>query len=164
MSVAEWQASLYKAPKYGNESILCDGLRFDSKLERDRYLELKVLQHLGAVRWFTRQVPFYLPGNIIYRADFLVHWDLHAAPRHKGDTEVVTVEDCKGFLTRVSINKIKQVEAIYGFKVEIITKKKGKSRCAPAARNAKTRRRPSSRKSTGSTNSHPSPPAAPSTP
>ena len=129
MSVADFKRLNVKKAKYGNSAIVCDGQRFDSKLERDRYLELKNLAQVGAVRWFTRQVPFYLPGGIIYRADFLVVW-LGSAPP-------VTVEDCKGFMTRVSINKIKQVEAIYGLKIAIITK--GGKRCEHRAKSARTK-------------------------
>jgi hypothetical protein len=39
-----------------------DGIKFPSKKERKRYLELKQLQELGEVTFFLRQVPFYL-GN-----------------------------------------------------------------------------------------------------
>ena len=60
-----------------------------------------------------RQVPFDLPGGIIYRCDFFV-----IAPESPP-----VIEDCKGHMTRVSINKIKQVEDIYGVKVNIITRK-----------------------------------------
>ena len=125
MSVAEFRARGGKANKYSATAIVCDGQRFDSKLERDRYLELKNLWQIGAVSWFTRQVPFYLPGGIVYRADFLVAWN-PAAQVDQRPARVVTIEDCKGFMTRVSINKIRQVEAIYGFQVQIITKKTGR--------------------------------------
>lgn len=113
MSVAEFKSRGLKAAKYGNAKNVIDGIKFDSKLEGDRYLELKNLWAMKAVKWFTRQVPFRLPGGIIYRADFLVVWT----------DGRVSVEDTKGFMTRVSANKVKQVEEIYGFKLDIITKK-----------------------------------------
>jgi hypothetical protein len=121
MSVTEFRR-LKRGNKYAANAVVEDGMRFDSKLERDRYLYWKKLWTAHAIAWFTRQVPFYLPGGIVWRADFVVVWDLHSAPRYSGDDELVTVEDCKGVLTRVAINKIKQVEAIYGFKVDIIKK------------------------------------------
>lgn len=115
-----------KANKYGAKRTEVDGLWFDSRLEARRYEELKLLLKSCAVKWFIRQVPFDLPGGIRYRADFLVvwawkpgHWGGVPVPMH---TEPVTVEDCKGARTRVSINKIKQVEALYGIKIEIITR------------------------------------------
>jgi hypothetical protein len=102
------------AAKYNNRRTQVDGWWFDSQLEADRYRELKLLKASGYVLWFICQAPFRLPGGITYKADFVVvWWDLD-----KG----TTVEDCKGMMTRVSQNKIKQVEELYGIKVEIITR------------------------------------------
>ena len=84
-------------------------------MERDRYLELQRLRLAGAVAWFICQPPFRLPGKITYRADFLVVWR-DFLPR-------VTVEDCKGVVTQVSLNKIKQVRELYGVEVKIITRR-----------------------------------------
>lgn len=121
MSVSDWQKSLYKANKFGAQAIVEDGYRFDSKLERDRYLYWKNLWQIHAIAWFTRQVPFYLPGGIVWRADFIVV-NTHDAIGKQRFGDAVIVEDCKGVMTRVAINKIKQVEQIYGFKVDIIKK------------------------------------------
>jgi Protein of unknown function (DUF1064) len=125
MSAKEWQESFYRVPgnKFSAAAVVEDGMRFDSKLEVRRYLYWRNLWHAHAIAWFTRQVPFYLPGGIIWRADFVV-CHLHDSIARERFGDAVTVEDCKGVMTRVSINKIKQVEAIYGFKVQII--KKGK--------------------------------------
>jgi uncharacterized protein DUF1064 len=122
MSVADWKAlQRNEVPtKYGNKRVVVDGWPFDSKLEAARYSELKLLRKSGAVKWFICQVPFRLPGGIIYRADFVVVW---AASSPEPKDEQVTVEDCKGARTSVSINKIKQVEELYGIKVTIITRK-----------------------------------------
>jgi hypothetical protein len=124
MSIAQYRAlkTTGKA-KYRNARCVADGMRFDSKLERDRYLELKWLSAKGAVKWFVRQCPFHLPGGIIYRADFLVVWSHDLGPLGEPLHHVpVTVEDCKGVMTRVSHNKIRQVEEIYGIQIEIIRK------------------------------------------
>ena len=122
ISLAEYKASRAKrANKYSAKAIVVDGCRFDSKLEADRYLYWKNLWHVGAIAWFTRQVPFYLPGRIVWRADFLIATNF-SRPSNKavGSGDGVVIEDCKGVMTRVSINKIKQVEAIYGVKVHIV--------------------------------------------
>jgi len=116
MTVREFRALGVKTVKYANTKNVIDHIRFDSKLEASRYLALKNLWTMGAVRWFTRQVPFHLPGGIVYRADFLVCWAPTSTTKH----DTLSIEDCKGFMTRVAINKIKQVESIYGFKVQII--------------------------------------------
>lgn len=109
MSVAEFNG--LKRSKYRNTAVVHDGQRFDSKLERDRYVYWKNRWAMGLIAWFTRQVPFRLPGAITYRADFLIA--LKEPPW-------VRVEDCKGFLTQVARIKLAQVEELYGFKVEII--------------------------------------------
>ena len=89
-------------------AVICeaDGIKFRSKKERRRYLELKVLQKCGEC-WFLRQVPFYLPGDTKYLLDFLVFWkDGHQ-----------TFEDTKGKRTPMYIMKKKQVEALYPVKI-----------------------------------------------
>lgn len=40
-----------------------DGKKFDSKKERNRYLELKLLLDKGDIRMFLRQPCFDLPGG-----------------------------------------------------------------------------------------------------
>jgi hypothetical protein len=127
LSVAEYRSHGFKAGnKYRNKRTFVDNRWFDSKLEAQRYLELKNLWELGQVAWFTCQVPFRLPGNITYRADFLVVWK----------ERPLTVEDCKGVKTRVSINKIKQVEEIYGITIEIISKSRYRAVPCQSARKA----------------------------
>jgi hypothetical protein len=95
--------------KYRNQPTEVDGHRFDSKREAARYVELQGLRKAGVVSWFTRQVPFHLPGKIRYVADFLV---VYADGR-------TVVEDVKsaGTRTQVYINKRKQVLALFGVEV-----------------------------------------------
>lgn len=103
-----------RGSKYRNKPVLEDGIRFASKRERDRYHVLKVRREAGRVSayepfpvWFLRQVPFHLPGNTKYVADFLVFWS-------DGTT---TVEDVKGVHTDVYRLKKKLVEATYPIKI-----------------------------------------------
>jgi len=80
-------------PKYRSKVTLVDGLRFASKLEADRYEELKLLHKVGVVAWFIRKPRFDLGGGVVYEADFLVVY-------RKGESvDGVTVEDTKGFET-----------------------------------------------------------------
>jgi len=112
-----------KASKYKAQPVVVDGIRFDSKLEAKRYGELKLLRIAGKIKYFLRQVPFWLPAGVIYRLDFLVVADL---PDWSGPAEpgamIVHYEDCKGFQDRVSKLKIKQVESLYGIKVRLVKK------------------------------------------
>lgn len=106
------QAAVAKTPKYRNHRTVRHGLKFDSKLEADYYDILKFEWMEGKVLWFIRQAPFELPGGIKYRLDYLV-----VRRTQYIDAQQTELVDCKGFLTRVSKNKIRQVEAIYGVKV-----------------------------------------------
>jgi len=122
MSVNEFKRLQGKrAQVKGAKATIENGIRFQSKLEALRYRYWRNLWQVGAIAWFTRQVPFLLPGGIIWRADFLVV-NLHAPGTRDGFADAVIVEDVKGWLTEVSRNKIKQVEEIYGFHVHIIKK------------------------------------------
>lgn len=84
-----------------------DGIKFASKKEAKRYMELKLLQQSGALLFFLRQVPFHLPANVKYVCDFLCFW------KHG----TVTIEDVKGIKTPMYILKKKQVEALYPIKI-----------------------------------------------
>lgn len=122
MSVADFRRlNTGRAQVKGAKTTIENGWKFQSRLEARRYLYWQNLWQMRAIAWFTRQVPFYLPGGIIWRADFVVV-NQHDTIARERFGDAVIVEDCKGHLTDVSRNKIKQVEAIYGFKVQIIKK------------------------------------------
>ena len=83
--------------------------RYDSKKEAAHAAHLDHLIKCGPVSWWLPQVSIPLPGGVIYRADFLVMW------RASGPSFV----DVKGRDTQASINKRKQVFALYGITVEL---------------------------------------------
>ena len=117
MSVAEYRGlKSGRARVKGAKTVIVNGWRFQSRLEADRYVHWRNLWQLGVIAWFTRQMPFYLPGSIIYRLDFFIVGGVSAA------CPPLKYEDCKGHLTDVSRNKIKQVEDIYKIKIDIITR------------------------------------------
>lgn len=80
-----------------------DGIKFPSKKEARRYLELKALKESGEIVFFLRQVPFHLSGGVKYVCDFVIFWS-------GGD---VTIEDVKGMKTAIYTAKKKMVEATY---------------------------------------------------
>ncbi len=96
--------------KYGAKPTTTDGIRFASKLEAKYYGILKNLQTQGKILFFLRQVPFHLPGNVSYRADFMEFWS-------DGEVKIV---DLKGCDTPQSKQKRKQVESIYPITIDII--------------------------------------------
>ena len=91
--------------KYNSIRTVVDGITFHSKKEAKHYAELKINPD---VLFFLRQVPFGLPGNTSYRADFLIFYK-------DGSYKVV---DVKGYATQIYRLKKKQVEALYPIKIE----------------------------------------------
>lgn len=89
--------------KFNAKRVTVDEIKFASKREAKRYLELKTLQNANEVLFFLRQVPFHLPAHIKYLLDFMVFWK-------NGD---ITFEDAKGMKTAIYILKKKQVEELY---------------------------------------------------
>ena len=97
--------------KYHNIPCVYDGIRFQSKAERDYYSSnLLPRYRAGQVKWFLRQTPFHLPGNVTYRADFI---------EFLADG-TVRVIDVKGHFTYVFQIKRKQVEALYPIRIECV--------------------------------------------
>lgn len=89
--------------KYGNIKTERDGIIFDSKLEADRWDNLKLLESAGEIRDLNRQVPFLLipkqvdpetgkvlERQVVYYADFQYY-------TKDGD---LVVEDTKSPATR----------------------------------------------------------------
>ena len=92
--------------KYRSQKTVVDGITFDSKLEANRWCELRLMEKAGAISGLKRQVGFeiIIDGKHIctYFADFVYF---------EGNKRVA--EDCKGFRTPVYKIKKKLVEACY---------------------------------------------------
>jgi hypothetical protein len=114
--VAAIVAPKKKRSKFGNVKVTRDAIVFDSKLEGRRYEKLKLMKRSKHVLNFWRQPVFDLGGGVVYRGDFLIHWALN------DPKERITCEDCKGADTQESINKRKQVKALYGIDVILVRK------------------------------------------
>src|SRR5699024_6486395 len=106
-----------KRSKYGNRAVVIDGIRFQSRAEGAYYEELKLRRAAGELvpPYFLLQVPFRLPGNITYRVDFV---------EFPADGTVGFI-DVKGVLTKTTLNKLKQVRALYDVTVRCVRKKGG---------------------------------------
>lgn len=87
--------------KYGAKKTEIDGIKFDSKLEANRYMQLKFLEEVGKIKELRLQQEFELQPKfkdkegktiraINYIADFTYYND-------KGE---FIVEDTKGFETK----------------------------------------------------------------
>ena len=127
-----------KKAKYHNEPVTVKGIRFDSKKEANRYLQLKDAVWEGAIydlrlqRNFTLQEAYTTPDGervraIVYQADFTyrARWPWYSMPTgisvsdmeywsaaaEKAGGEVEIIEDVKSRPTRtqVYINKYKMM-------------------------------------------------------
>lgn len=109
ISVEEFRKIKAKKNKYNAEKVIIDGITFASKKEGRYYETLKLMKQSGHVINFYMQVPFRLPGKTTYWLDFLECW--------KGD--IIKHTDVKAIQTTVFKIKKRQVEEIYGIKIEV---------------------------------------------
>jgi uncharacterized protein DUF1064 len=101
--------------RHGNRITYVDGIRFTSRLEADRYCELKILKAGGEVLWFTRQVTFDIAPGVVYRCDFLVAWNRSGLPG-----TCMSIEDTKGHMTQTSRVKIAAVQQRHGIAITLL--------------------------------------------
>ena len=100
-------------PKYHNCKTIVDGIRFDSKKEAKRYLELKILEKAGVIKELKRQVPYILIDKscygraIKYVADFVYL-----------ENGQLVVEDVKGVRTPVYKLKKRLMAEVYGIEIK----------------------------------------------
>jgi hypothetical protein len=87
-----------------------DGLKFASKLERDYYAHLKLLEKSGEVVYFHWQIPIRLPGGSKCIVDFQVFYS----------DGTVRYLDTKGIETDSFKIKRREIEAVYPFKIETV--------------------------------------------
>lgn len=89
--------------KYRNTKTVIDGIKFDSKLEAERYAQLKILERAGVIRNLELQPEYELIPSFrkngktwrktAYKADFryiLVEDDITIIEDVKGSTAVIT--------------------------------------------------------------------------
>jgi len=101
--------------KYSNQKVTELGIKFDSKKESRRYLELIALERIGDIRDLELQTKFKyeLNGKLMftYKADFTYMSNIDGL-KH--------VEDVKGVRTPVFNLKKKIIEAHFGIEIELI--------------------------------------------
>lgn len=98
--------------KYKAKRTEIDGISFPSILESKYYQKLKLRLAAKDIKYFLRQVPIHLPGNVKLVVDFLVF---------ENDGSIRYIET-KGMMTPIAKMKIKQAEALYPIKIEIVRK------------------------------------------
>lgn len=100
--------------KYSNKKVILDDIKFDSKAERNRYMELKILEKAGLIKELELQKEFELIPRFkkngktyrktTYKADFY-YFDNHLGR--------YIVEDVKGYRTQIYKIKKKMFEYRY---------------------------------------------------
>jgi hypothetical protein len=104
--------------KYRNTWTKCDGFNFQSKLEADRWMQLRLLERAGQISDLRRQVEYWLiAGDVlaaVYVADFVYV---------ENGKEVV--EDTKGTITKEFEIKYALMKGLLGIEVKL-TGKNGK--------------------------------------
>ena len=89
--------------KYHNTKTVADGIKFDSRLEAERYAQLKMMERAGVIRDLELQpeyelIPSFKKGGktwrrTVYKADFryiLCEDDSYIIEDVKGSTAVIT--------------------------------------------------------------------------
>lgn len=105
ITIAEYkELTCQSKTKHGNQKTVVDGMTFDSRLEADRYSELKLLEQAGEIQGFGCQPSFRIgKGGTRYRPDFIVC----------GKDGDIWVEDAKGFETAGFKAKKREWAAVY---------------------------------------------------
>lgn len=99
--------------KYKAREVWVDNIRFGSTLEAEHYKQLKLMKAAGVIRYFLRQVPFYLPGGVRAVVDWMVVRD-----------GVPLFADSKGYDIPLGRLKRKQVKELFGIDILLWTKTK----------------------------------------
>lgn len=108
--------------KYKNKKVEYDGIKFDSKMERDYYIHLKQLQANGIVYEFFMQKKYVIVdaytnarGEKIQASRYVADFEVHYSDNR------VEVIDIKGQLTPLFNLKKKLFEARYPFSLVLLT-------------------------------------------
>lgn len=111
----------YKQAKYKNKKVSCNGIKFDSKKERNYYLKLITMQDLGLIRDLELQKEYVLQDK------FVLNGKTRRKITYKADFSYVSTEDdklhvvdVKGFKTDVYKLKKKMFEYRYQTELEEI--------------------------------------------
>ena len=103
--------------KYHSKKVFYDGIQFDSILERNRYVELRLMEKAGVIKNLQLQVKYeIIPKQkgeraAYYIADFV----------YLDDRGQVVVEDTKGFKTKDYVLRRKLMLYVHGIKIQEVT-------------------------------------------
>lgn len=96
--------------KYGNVKVEAEGMKFDSRREKTRWMALRLEETTGAITNLQRQITYPLDVNGMKVCDYIADFV------YERGGELV-VEDAKGFRTAIYQLKAKLMLAVHGIKV-----------------------------------------------
>jgi hypothetical protein len=104
--------------KYGNKPCEVGGQKYRSQRERDRHMELQLLERAGQIAGLTREVPFVLADAVT------IQGRKRPALRYYADFVYCTadglhvVEDCKGVRTEAYRVKRHLMRSVHGIEIK----------------------------------------------
>ena len=104
--------------KYKNQKVTCNGIKFDSKKEANRYSELLLLERAGAITNLELQVPFELIPNQKINGKVVERACKYVADFSYTENGQRVVEDTKGFRTAEYIIKRKLMLYVHGIRIK----------------------------------------------
>lgn len=102
-----------KKSKYCAKKCEHDGIKFDSQKERDRYIELKLLEKGGVITDLQLQVPFVLQDGFEFNGKKILPIKYIADFTYWANGELV-IEDVKGVKT--DVYELKKKMFMYRYK------------------------------------------------
>lgn len=103
--------------KYHNKKTFYNGILYDSRAEAKKAQDLDLMIKAGEIDFWLRQVPFKLPGDTVYRLDFVTFKicpDCYSDHGYK-----VKFIEVKGKKIRLGEIKRKQTEELYGITIQV---------------------------------------------
>ena len=116
ISPFEYKELKPKRSKYGNRKVEYCGIKFDSIIERNRYVFLEAQQNTGTIRELEPQPRFRLTAYDKHICDYVADF------RYRLANGLIVVEDVKGRQTREFRIKRKLFEAMTDQPIHIVTK------------------------------------------
>lgn len=106
--------------KYRNKKVIVNGIEFDSKIEAQRWAQLKLLERAGEIANLERQVSFELIPSQKIREKVVERACYYIADFVYTENGQQVVEDAKGVRTPEYIIKRKMMLYRYGIRIKEI--------------------------------------------
>lgn len=103
--------------KYRNQPVIVEGIKFPSKKEANRYLELLSASRLGLITELKVHPRWKIEVNGVFICSYTADFSYR-----ERETGLLHVEDVKGYRTRDYKRVKRLMKAVYGIVIEEISK------------------------------------------